>query len=169
MAENQQQQGERQFALRSIYIKDLSYEAPNAPEIFRQEWKPETSLHLDIKLTSLSEDTHEIMLRVTVTTKVGEQTAYLIEVQQAGIISVAGFAQEELGPLFYVYCPSLLFPYARQAVSDLVVKGGFPHLVLQHVSFDAIYAQKQAEQAAQGNATAAPGQAGAPAAGEKTH
>jgi preprotein translocase subunit SecB len=167
MAENQQPQGERQFALRSIYIKDLSYEAPNAPEIFRQEWKPETSLHLDIKLSALAEDTHEIVLTVTVTTKVGEQTAYLIEVQQAGIISVAGFAQEELGPLFYVYCPSLLFPYARQAVSDLVVKGGFPHLVLQHVSFDAIYAQKQAEQAASGEAAA--GQAEAPAAGEKTH
>ncbi|MBK5937937.1 protein-export chaperone SecB [Halochromatium roseum] len=169
MAENPQPQGERQFALRSIYIKDLSYEAPNAPEIFRQEWKPETSLHLDIKLSALAEDTHEIVLTVTVTTKVGEQTAYLIEVQQAGIISVAGFAQEELGPLFYVYCPSLLFPYARQAVSDLVVKGGFPHLVLQHVSFDAIYAQKQAEQAASGEATAAAGQAQAPAAGEKTH
>ncbi|MEA1051488.1 protein-export chaperone SecB [Lamprobacter modestohalophilus] len=169
MAENQQPQGERQFALRSIYIKDISYEAPNAPEIFRQEWKPETSLHLDIKLSALAEDTHEIVLTVTVTTKVGEQTAYLIEVQQAGIISVAGFAQEELGPLFYVYCPSLLFPYARQAVSDLVVKGGFPHLVLQHVSFDAIYAQKQAEQAASGEAAAAAGQAEAPAAGEKTH
>lgn len=175
MAENQQQQGERQFALRSIYIKDLSYEAPNAPEIFRQEWKPETSLHLDIKLTALNEDTHEIVLTVTVTTKVGEQTAYLIEIQQAGIVSIAGFAQEELGPLFYVYCPSLLFPYARQAVSDLVVKGGFPHLVLQHVSFDSIYAQKQAEQAAQGEDAGAPaGTAGeaepeSPPAGNRPH
>jgi len=149
MAENQQPPGDRQFALRSIYVKDLSFEAPNTPAIFRQEWKPETSLHLDIKLSALSEDTHEVVLTVTVTTKVGEQTAYLIEIQQAGIVTVSGFAQEELGPLFYIYCPSLLFPYARQAVSDLVFKGGFPHLVLQHVSFDAIYAQKQAEQAEQ--------------------
>ena len=149
MAENQQPQGDRQFALRSIYVKDLSFEAPNTPAIFRQEWKPETSLHLDIKLSALSEDTHEVVLTVTVTTKVGEQTAYLIEIQQAGIVTVSGFAPEALGPLFYVYCPSLLFPYARQAVSDLVFKGGFPHLVLQHVSFDAIYAQKQAEQAEQ--------------------
>jgi preprotein translocase subunit SecB len=149
MAENQQPPGDRQFALRSIYVKDLSFEAPNSPTIFRQEWKPETSLHLDIKLSALSEDTHEVVLTVTVTTKVGEQTAYLIEIQQAGIVTVSGFAQEELGPLFYIYCPSLLFPYARQAVSDLVFKGGFPHLVLQHVSFDAIYAQKQAEQAEQ--------------------
>ncbi|MFP4063094.1 MAG: protein-export chaperone SecB [Halochromatium sp.] len=169
MADNQQPQqpqGERQFALRSIYIKDLSYEAPNAPEIFRQDWKPETSLHLDIKLAALSEDTHEVVLTVTVTTKVGEQTAYLIEIQQAGIVSVAGFAKEELGPLFYVYCPSLLFPYARQAVSDLVAKGGFPHLLLQHVSFDAIYAQKQAEQRDQSPQA---GGAEGPAAGETTH
>jgi preprotein translocase subunit SecB len=149
MAENQTPQGERQFALRSIYVKDMSFEAPNSPEIFRLEWKPETSLQLDIKIAALTEDTHEITLTVTVTTKVGDQTAYLIEVQQAGIITAQGFGQEELGPLFYIYCPSLLFPYARQAVSDLVFKGGFPHLVLQHVSFDAIYAQKQAEQAAQ--------------------
>jgi preprotein translocase subunit SecB len=168
MADQQQPQGERQFALRNIYIKDLSYEAPNAPEIFRQPWKPETSLHLDITLNALAEETHEIILRVTVTTKVGDQTAYLIEVQQAGIVSVAGFGQEELGPLFYIYCPSLLFPYARQAVSDLVAKGGFPHLVLQHVSFDAIYAQKQAEQATRDQAAAAEASAG-PAAGEKTH
>lgn len=152
MAEQQPPQGERQFALRSIYVKDLSFEAPNSPEIFRQDWKPETSLHLDIKIAALAEDTHEVTLTVTVTTKVGEQTVYLIEVQQAGIITAQGFGQEELGPLFYIYCPSLLFPYARQAVSDLVFKGGFPHLVLQHVSFDAIYAQKQAEQAAQGHA-----------------
>jgi preprotein translocase subunit SecB len=154
MAENQPSQGERQFALRSIYVKDLSFEAPNTPAIFRQEWKPETSLHLDIKLSQLAEDTHEVVLTVTVTTKVGEQTAYLIEIQQAGIVTVTGFAQEELGPLFYIYCPSLLFPYARQAVSDLVFKGGFPHLVLQHVSFDAIYAQKQAERAQQGEGEA---------------
>lgn len=172
MAETQQQPGERQFALRSIYIKDLSYEAPNTPEIFRQEWKPETSLHLDIKLAKLAEDTHEIVLTVTVTTKIGEQTAYLIELQQAGIVSVAGFGPEEMGPLFYVYCPSLLFPYARQAVSDLVVKGGFPHLVLQHVSFDAIYAQKQAEQAAQDQAPGAPSadaDDGTTPGGERTH
>jgi preprotein translocase subunit SecB len=147
MAENQQPEGERQFAVRSIYVKDLSFEAPNTPAIFRQEWKPETSLHLDIKVSALAEDTHEVVLTVTVTTKVGEQTAYLIEIHQAGIVTAVGFPQEELGPLFYIYCPSMLFPYARQAVSDLVFKGGFPHLVLQHVSFDAIYAQKQAEQA----------------------
>jgi preprotein translocase subunit SecB len=147
MSEPEQKVAERQFMLRSIYVKDLSFESPNAPSIFREEWKPETSLHLDIKLEKLAEDTHEIVLTVTVTAKTGEQTAYLAEVVQAGIVSIHGFEQQELGPLFYVYCPSILFPYARQAVTDLVAKGGFPHLVLQHVNFDSIYAQKLAEQA----------------------
>jgi preprotein translocase subunit SecB len=137
---------ERQFMLRSIYIKDLSFEAPNAPAIFQEEWKPETSLNLDIKLNKLTEDTHEIVLTVTVTAKIVDKTAYLTEVQQAGIVTVQGFEKQELGPLFYVYCPSILFPYARQAVTDLVSKGGFPHLVLQHIHFDRIYAQKLSEQ-----------------------
>ncbi|MGB5733762.1 MAG: protein-export chaperone SecB [Thiohalocapsa sp.] len=137
---------ERQFMLRSVYVKDLSFESPNAPEIFRGEWKPETGLNLDIKVAALSEDTHEITLTVTVTAKIEDKTAYLIEVQQAGIVSSSGFQQQEQGPLFYVYCPSILFPYARQAVSDLVAKGGFPHFVLQHINFDSIYAQKLAEQ-----------------------
>jgi preprotein translocase subunit SecB len=113
-------------------------------------------LNLDIKVQALAEDTHEVVLTITVTAKLADKTAYLIEVQQAGIISMSGFQQQELGPLFYVYCPSILFPYARQAVSDLVAKGGFPHLVLQHINFDSIYAQRLAEQAkteAAGNTT----------------
>lgn len=142
-----EQQPERQFTLRSIYVKDLSFESPNAPDIFRGEWKPETSLRLDIKVQPLADNTHEIVLTVTVSAKVADKTAYLIEIQQAGIVTTAGFPEQEQGPLFYVYCPSLLFPYARQAVTDLVAKGGFPHLVLQHVSFDAIYAQRLAEKA----------------------
>lgn len=148
MSETEQPAAERQFALRSIYVKDLSFESPNAPSIFQGEWTPETALHLDIKLAQLAEDTHEVTLTVTVTATVGEKTAYLVEVQQAGIISISGFDAPELGPLFYVYCPSILFPYARQAVTDMVAKGGFPHLVLQHVGFDGIYAQKLAERAA---------------------
>lgn len=146
MSEPDQASAERQFMLRTVYVKDLSFESPNAPAVFREQWKPDTGLHLDIKVEQLAEDTHEVVLTVTVTSKLGDKTAYLVEVQQAGIISIKGFEAQELGPLFYVYCPSILFPYARQAVTDLVAKGGFPHLVLQHVSFDGIYAQKLAEQ-----------------------
>jgi preprotein translocase subunit SecB len=148
MSEPVQAPADRQVALRSIYVKDLSFESPNAPEIFRGDWHPETALHLDIKVAQLTDDTHEITLTVTVTAKLGEKTAYLCEVQQAGIVSIGGFEPPELGPLFYVYCPSILFPYARQAVSDMVSRGGFPALVLQHVGFDGIYAQKLAEQQA---------------------
>ncbi|MCF7990219.1 MAG: protein-export chaperone SecB [Thiohalocapsa sp.] len=143
---NQTDDAERQFMLRNVYVKDLSFESPNVPEIFREEWKPETSLHLDIKVQQLAEETHEIVLTVTVTTKIGEKTAYLVEVHQAGIVSAKGFGQQEYGPLFYVYCPGILFPYARQAITDLVGKGGFSPLVLQHINFDQIYAQKLAEQ-----------------------
>jgi preprotein translocase subunit SecB len=137
---------ERQFTLRTVYVKDLSFESPNTPDIFRGEWKPETSLHLDIKVNPLVENTYEVVLTITVSAKVQDKTAYLIELHQAGIITAAGFQEEEKGPLFYIYCPSILFPYARQTVTDLVAKGGFPQLVLQHINFDSIYAQKLAEQ-----------------------
>jgi len=139
--------GERQFALRTVYLKDLSFESPNAPAIFQGEWKPETALHLDIKVDQLDAQTHEVVLTVTITAKAGDKTAYLVEVQQAGIVAARGFEQQEYGPLFYVYCPSILFPYVRQAVTDVVAKGGFPQLVLDHIQFDAIYAQKLAEKA----------------------
>jgi preprotein translocase subunit SecB len=154
MAEDTQAHGgaERQFALRTIYVKDLSFESPNAPEVFQGEWKPETSLHMDIKVNQLDGQTHEIVLTITVTAKAGDKTAYLVEIQQAGIVAAQGFEQQEYGPLFYVYCPSILFPYARQAVTDVVAKGGFPQLVLQHINFDAIYAQKVAEKQQQSGA-----------------
>jgi preprotein translocase subunit SecB len=147
MAEDTKPQGggERQFALRTVYLKDLSFESPNAPAVFQGEWKAETSLQLDIKVNQLDTQTHEIVLTVTITAKAGDKTAYLVEVQQAGIVAAHGFEKQEYGPLFYVYCPSILFPYARQAVTDVVAKGGFPQLVLQHINFDAIYAQKLAE------------------------
>ncbi len=137
--------GERQFALRTLYLKDLSFESPNAPAIFQGEWKPETALHLDIKVNQMDAQSHEIVLTVTITAKAGDKTAYVVEVQQAGIVAAKGFEQQEYGPLFYVYCPSILFPYVRQAVTDVVAKGGFPQLVLQHINFDAIYAQKLAD------------------------
>lgn len=146
--------GERQFLVRTIYTKDLSFESPNAPEIFRDEWKPDSTLQFDIKLQQLAEHTHEVVLTLTTSAKIGEKTAFLIEVQQAGIVTIGGFTEAELGQLFYVYCPSILFPYARQTVTDLVAKGGFPPLVLQHVAFDQIYAQKMNE-AAQTNGNAA--------------
>jgi preprotein translocase subunit SecB len=148
MAETQPNENARQFAIQRIYTKDVSFESPNAPEVFRQEWKPAHELNLGTRVNKLGEDTYEVVVTVTVTTKLADKTAALVEVHQAGIVTVTGFSDQELGPLLGAYCPNILFPYAREVVSDLVTKGSFPQLVLQPVNFDAIYAQRQ-QQAAQ--------------------
>lgn len=154
MAENEQSTDERHFAVQRIYTKDVSFESPNAPDIFRGEWKPQNDLNLNTKVNKLDERTFEVTLSVTVTTNVGEKTAFIVEVHQAGIFTLAGFSEQEMGPMLGAYCPNLLFPYAREVVSDLVIKGSFPQLVLQHVAFEALFAQHQQQAAAE--AAAAP-------------
>jgi preprotein translocase subunit SecB len=149
MTETQQPSVERQFALQRIYIKDVSFESPRAPDVFRQQWEPQHELNLNTKINKLGEDAYEVVLSVTVTTKMGDKTAFIVEVHQAGIVTVKGFAEQEIGPLLGAYCPNLLFPYAREVVSDLVTKGSFPQLVLQPVNFDALFAQHQGQLAEQ--------------------
>jgi preprotein translocase subunit SecB len=136
---------ERQFAVQRIYIKDASFESPNAPDIFRGEWKPTHELNVSTKVNRIQEDLFEVVLSITVSAKLGEKTAFIVEVQQAGIFGISGFAEQEMGAMVGAYCPNLLFPYAREVVSDLVSKGSFPQLVLQHVNFDALFAQHQQE------------------------
>ncbi len=138
----------REFAIQRIYIKDLSFEAPNAPQIFGSEWKPESSLNLNSEAKQVGEDSYEVVLSVTVTTKVGGKVAFLVEAQQAGIFRLVGFPEEEKGHMLGSYCPNTLFPYLREVVTDLVTKGSFPQLVLTPVNFDALYAQHLAEKAA---------------------
>jgi preprotein translocase subunit SecB len=131
---------EQQFALQKIYVKDLSFETPNSPGIFTTEWKPEVNVQLDTHGSRLAEDVHEVVLRITVTAKLPEdKVAYLIEVQQAGIFTLKGFGNNELAAMLGSYCPTVLFPYAREVISDLVIKGGFPQMLLAPVNFDAIY------------------------------
>ncbi|AGA92329.1 protein-export chaperone SecB [Thioflavicoccus mobilis 8321] len=155
MAEQQPQENARQFIVQRIYTKDVSFECPNAPEIFRQEWQPAHEVTLNTRVNKLGEETYEVVLAVTVTTKIGDKVATLVEVQQGGIFAASGFSKEELGPLLGAYCPNILFPFAREVVSDLVIKGSFPQLVLQPVNFDALYAQHQ-QQAADANESAQP-------------
>lgn len=131
----------KEFALQRVYIKDVSFETPNSPAVFAGEWKPESNLNLNSNVTKLGESTFEVVVTVTVTTKVGDKTAYLVEVQQAGIFAVKGFSDQEMGHMMGAYCPNLLFPYAREVVSDLVSKGSFPQMLLTPVNFDALYAQ----------------------------
>jgi preprotein translocase subunit SecB len=134
---------QKQFQIQKIYLKDVSVETPNSPQIFQQEWKPEVNVQLGNTAKKLADNVHEIVTSVTVTAKLGENTAYLVEVHQAGIFTLSGFEGDELGHLVGSYCPSLLFPYAREAISDLVTKAGFPQMILAPVNFDMIYAQHQ--------------------------
>lgn len=148
MADPAQPENTRQFAVQRIYVKDLSFESPGAPDIFRTNWEPKHDLNINTKVEALGDDLYEVVLAITVTTKIEDKTALIVEVQQAGIFAARGFAQQELGPLLGAYCPNQLFPYAREVVADLVTKGSFPQIVLQPINFDALYAQHQ-EQAAQ--------------------
>lgn len=148
MAEENKAQ-EKQFSIQKIYTKDISFESPAAPNVFTEKWEPKVDFNLGTNATPLQDSMFEVALTVTVTVKTGDTTAYLVEATQAGIFSLAGFTDEEMGPMVGSFCPNILFPYVREVVSDLVAKGGFPQLLLAPVNFDALYAQhiQQAQQA----------------------
>ncbi|WKJ90842.1 protein-export chaperone SecB [Methylomonas montana] len=132
---------EKQFAIQKIYTKDISFETPNAPKIFTQKWEPALDLNLGTHVEPIENSMYEVSLTLTVTVKVGDSTAYLVEVNQSGIFLIAGFTEQEMGPMLGSFCPNILFPYAREVISDLVNKGGFPQLILAPVNFDALYMQ----------------------------
>lgn len=141
MAENTSE-NERHFSIQKIHVKDVSLEAPNSPAIFTENWEdPKVEINLSTNAQKLQQDFFEVSLTVTVTVKVNDKTAYLVEVCQAGIFSVHGLSDSEMGPMLGSFCPNLLFPYAREVVADLVAKGGFPPMHLAPVNFDALYAQ----------------------------
>jgi len=139
----------QQFAIQKIYLKDVSFESPNSPQAFSGEgWRPEINVQLNSSHQSVAQDTFEVVLEITVTAKQEEKTAFLVELKQAGIFTMAGFAEENLRGMLGAYCPETLFPYAREAISELIAKGGFPQLVLQPVNFNALYTQQLQQQAA---------------------
>lgn len=144
------QQPQQHFEIQKLYTKDISFETPNSPMIFTEQWTGESQLQLHNESAQLADNIHEVVLTVTVTTKQGDKTAYLCEVRQAGIFTIAGFAPDQLAAMLGAYCPNVLFPYAREAVSNLIQRGGFPPLQLAPVNFDALYMQHlQAKQAQQ--------------------
>ena len=132
---------EKQFSIQKIYTKDMSFETPNSPKIFTEKWEPSVDFNLVSHVEPLEGPLYEVVLTVTITVKNEAKTAYLVEVNQAGIFSLSGFSDQEMGPMVGSFCPNILFPYAREAVSDIVAKGGFPQLLLAPVNFDALYAQ----------------------------
>lgn len=138
--DNAQEQGP-QFAIQRIYTKDVSFETPNSPAIFTEQWEPEVNVELNTSGNRIADDVFEVVLSVTVTAKLGDKTAYLAEVQQAGIFTIQGFSEQDIGGMIHSFCPNLLFPYVREVISDLVAKGSFPQMLLQPINFDQVYAQ----------------------------
>lgn len=149
-----QQASQRQFLVQRIYTKDLSFEAPNTPQVFQEKWSPEISISLGSEISKLDGGNIEVVLKVSVEAKQGEKNVFLAEVEQAGLFLVQGFSDQELDALLGVAAPNILFPYAREIVSDLVTRGSFPQFVLQPVNFEALYAQQRQAKAAEAEAGA---------------
>jgi preprotein translocase subunit SecB len=137
------------FGIEKLYVKDLSVEVPHAPAIFLEREAPQVEIQLNTTGQGLGDGAYEVVLTVTVTASLGDKTVFLVEVGQAGIFRVAGVPNEQLEPLMAVACPNILFPYARETVSDAVTRAGFSPIVLQPVNFEAMYMQRlqQAQQA----------------------
>lgn len=141
------------FGIQKIYTKDISFESPNSPAIFTHEFQPQLSVDLNVESKKLQDDVYHVVIRVTATTKVEENTAFLCEVEQAGIFTLQGFNDAELSYMLGVQCPNALFPYARETISDLVTRGGFPQLLLEPVNFEAMYANHMQQQGQQAEST----------------
>ncbi|MDB6144272.1 MAG: secB [Pseudomonas sp.] len=133
-----------QFSLQRIYVRDLSFEAPKSPAIFRQEWTPSVALDLNTRQKQLEGDFYEVVLTLSVTVNNGDEVAFIVEVQQAGIFLIKGLDAGAMSHTLGAFCPNILFPYARETIDSLVVRGSFPALMLAPVNFDALYAQELA-------------------------
>src|SRR5436190_7197508 len=134
------------FEIQRIFVKDISFEAPNTPHTFTEEWKPEVSLNLETKSNRIQDNLHEVVLSITATVTTGKKTGFLIELHQAGVFMINGFSNDQLHQMLGSFCPNILFPYAREVISDIVVRGGFPQLILAPVNFDALYNQHLQQQ-----------------------
>lgn len=144
MSEQQEQQVE--FNIQRIYVKDISFECPNSPEVFKKEWVPEVKMDIDTKSQKLEEGVYEVTLSLTATASVDGDVAFLCEVQQAGIFAVSQLEGQQLAHCLNAFCPNILFPYARETVSSLVTRGTFPQLNLAPVNFDALFQQAMQNQ-----------------------
>ena len=148
-----EEQAQPQLALERIYVKDISLKVPGA-EVFTREWNPKPYIHLSTSSEQLDESHQQVVLTVTVSAKNGNETAFIAEVHQAGIFLLQNIPEEQMGHLLGAYCPNVLFPYAREVISDIVTRGSFPQLLLAPVNFDQAYMQSQQQEqiASEGNA-----------------
>ena len=143
MSEDQQQPS---FQIEKVYVKDLSLEIPNAPQVFVQQAEPQLEVQIDTEGTQFAEGYFEVSVSATVTAKSGERTLFLAEAVQAGIFSARNVPEQEMEPLLGIGCPTILFPYLRETISDLITRGGFPPVLLSPVSFEALYLQRAQQQ-----------------------
>ena len=139
---NEAQQQPATFQIEKIYIKDLSLEIPNAPKVFLEQVQPQLEVRIDTGSDAFAEGYYEVTVTATVTARIGERTLFLAEAQQAGIFARRGVPAEELGPLLGIACPTVIFPYLRETISDVVIRGGFPPVLLAPLSFEALYLQR---------------------------
>ena len=137
------------FSVEKFYLKDVSFEAPGAPQVFNEQGQPQLQMNLQQQVQRLSDNAFEVVLGVTLTCTIGEKTAYLAEVKQAGVFTLSGFDEQTLDVMLGTHCPTALYPYARQAIGDLINSGGFPPFLLQPINFDALYADSLRQRAAQ--------------------
>jgi len=140
------QQNQPHFQIEKIYVKDLSLEIPNAPQVFVQQAQPELEVQIHTEASRFAEGYFEVSVSATVTAKAAERTLFLAEAVQAGIFSVRNVAAQELDPLLGIGCPTILFPYLREAISDVITRGGFPPVLLAPVSFEGLYLQRVQQQ-----------------------
>ncbi len=151
-AEEQTQQAG--FSIEKIYLKDASLEIPNAPQIFTDRSQPQVGIELSNFAQQLEENVFEVAIKVTVTSKIEDKTVFLVEVTQAGILQIRGVPEENLEMIVGITCPNILFPYARESVSDLVVRAGFQPVLLNPINFEALFAQQKQQQAEAAEAAA---------------
>ncbi len=165
----EQEQTDRQIGIQKIYVKDFSFESPRTPEIFaKSDWAPTTNLNLRSSHSEAVDDNHEVVLTITVETKHEDTVLFLVELHQAGLFHISGYPDKELETVIGSFCPSVLYPYARETISNIVTKGGFPEFLLQPINFDALYAQskEQAMQKAQEQAQGSSGNGSGNGAGK---
>jgi len=136
------------FQIEKVYVKDLSLEIPNAPQVFTEQTQPQIDVQIESAESRFQQDYYEVTLSVTVTARAGERVLFLAEAVQAGIFAVRNVPEAELAPLLGIACPNLLFPYVRETISDLVTRGGFPPLLLSPISFEQLYLQRLQQQGA---------------------
>ena len=143
------QQNQPLFSIEKVYVKDLSLEIPNAPQVFLEREAPQVDIQLHHNSTQVEDGVYETTLTVTVTAKVGDKTLFLVEASQAGIFVARNIPPQDMDGVLGIACPNILFPYVREVISDTVVRGGFPPVILSPVNFEAIYAAQRQPQAPQ--------------------